>query len=306
MASNINANTIDPTFPVAGQDNNSQGFRDNFTNCKNNFSYANSEITDLQNKVILKEALSGGTLNNSLAGAVVSGAQYLDFRETRKVQDATIGAITLSHGDAHYHKIASTTGSVTLTLNGWPAAGQRGRIRLQIIISSVAHTLTLPAAVSLGTEGVQGYAANVITFAAVGTYEFEFTSADAGTTITIFDMSRPKLGNSLANIGYGTGSGGAVTQITSRTTGVTLNKPSGAITLVSAAGSASYQTFTVTNSYVAATDVVVVSQKSGTDKHEIYVTAVAAGSFNITFAAISGTTTEQPVINFVVIKAVIA
>lgn len=105
-------------------------------------------------------------------------------------------------------------------------------------------------------------------------------------------------------IGYATGCGGAVTQTTGRTTGVTLDKPTGAITLVSAAGSATWQSFTVTNNTVAATDTVVVSQKSGTDLYMIFVTAVAAGSFRISFATTGGTTTEQPVFNFAVIKAV--
>ena len=105
-----------------------------------------------------------------------------------------------------------------------------------------------------------------------------------------------------AAIGYITGTGGAVTQITSRTTGVTLNKPSGAITLVSAAGSATPASFTVTCSSVAATDTVVVSQKSGTDLYEIFVTAVAAGSFRITSFTTGGTTTEQPVFNYAIVK----
>lgn len=107
-------------------------------------------------------------------------------------------------------------------------------------------------------------------------------------------------------IGYGTGSGGAVTQTTSRTQGVTLNKTNGAITLVSAAGTTAWQSFTVTNSTVAATDVVKVCQKSGADLYMIHVTNVAAGSFRITFATTGGTTTEQPVFNFAVIKAVIS
>ena len=111
---------------------------------------------------------------------------------------------------------------------------------------------------------------------------------------------------STAGLGYGTGSGGAVTQTTGRTTGVTLDKTNGAITLVSAAGSTSWQSFTVTNSTVAATDTVIVNQKSGTDLYIIHVTAVAAGSFRITFATTGGTTTEQPVFNFAVIKAVAA
>lgn len=107
-----------------------------------------------------------------------------------------------------------------------------------------------------------------------------------------------------AGVGYATGAGGAVTQVTSRTTGVTLNKTAGAITLLSAAGSATAATFTVTNSTVAATDTIVLNQKSGTNLYELFVTAVAAGSFNITFFTTGGTATDAPVINFAVLKSV--
>jgi hypothetical protein len=107
-----------------------------------------------------------------------------------------------------------------------------------------------------------------------------------------------------AGIGYATGSGGTVTQITSRTTPVTINKVCGAITLVSAAGSATTASFTITNSTVSATDIPRVCQKSGTDKYRIDVTAVANGSFEITFATTGGTTTEQPVFSFDLGKAV--
>lgn len=108
-------------------------------------------------------------------------------------------------------------------------------------------------------------------------------------------------------VGYATGAGATVTQASSRTTGVTINTPTGNIVLVSAAGSATPFSFTVTNSSVAAGDTVVVSQKSGTDKYTtIAVTAVAAGSFQLTLANASGTTTEQPVFNFTVIKGVAA
>jgi hypothetical protein len=107
-----------------------------------------------------------------------------------------------------------------------------------------------------------------------------------------------------AGIGYGTGAGGAVTQGTSRTTGVTLNNVCGAITLFTAAGSATWQSFTVTNSTVAATDTIIVNQRSGTDLYMMHVTAVGAGSFRISFATTGGTTSEAPVFNFAVIKAV--
>lgn len=112
--------------------------------------------------------------------------------------------------------------------------------------------------------------------------------------------------NGAGILGYGSGSGGTVTQITSRTTGVTIDKTNGAITLVSAAGTSTWQTFTVTNNKVAATDVIIVNQKSGTDLNEIHVTSVAAGSFNISFRTTGGTTTETPVFSFAVIKATTA
>lgn len=130
----------------------------------------------------------------------------------------------------------------------------------------------------------------------------------AGTITVDLPANITATGNVLATtgLGYASGAGSTVTQATSRTTGVTINKVSGAITLVSAAGTSSYTTFTVTNSTVAATDVVIVNQKSGTDKYLAFVSNVAAGSFNITFSDVSGTTTEQPVFNFAVIKAVAA
>lgn len=103
-------------------------------------------------------------------------------------------------------------------------------------------------------------------------------------------------------IGYSTGSGGAVTQLTDRSTGVTLNKVNGAITLVSAAGSATPVTFTVTNSQVTSADTVIVSQKSGTDAYIISVTNVSNGSFKITSYTTGGTTTESPVFNFAIFR----
>jgi hypothetical protein len=54
----------------------------------------------------------------------------------------------------------------------------------------VAHTLTLPSAVSIGTSNLQGYVSNVITFSTTGTYEFEFVTVDGGASISIFDLNR--------------------------------------------------------------------------------------------------------------------
>jgi hypothetical protein len=189
-----------------------------------------------------------------------------------------------------------------------PTSGSEGVIQLAVNITSTAYTLTLPAAVSLGTTGIQGYASNVITFAATGTYQFEFSTVDGGTTITIYDLNRPLLGSTESAVGYSTGTGGAVTQITSKATGVTLNKRCGQITLNNAALSAAAEvSFTLTNSVIAATDVVYVCISSGATAgaYNVQVDAVAAGSCRISVGNMSaGPLSEAIVLNFVVIKAV--
>ena len=110
--------------------------------------------------------------------------------------------------------------------------------------------------------------------------------------------------SSTGTLGFGLGSGvgGVVTQLTSRTTGVTLNNSTGAITLFSAAGSTTAASFTVTNSQVAVNDVIILNQQTGANLYVLLVTAVAAGSFRMTQYTTGGTTTEAPVINFAVIK----
>ena len=189
MSSNINPNIIDGSYPVAGQDNNSQGFRDNFTNTKTNFQYAENEINDLQSKVILKAALTGTTLDNNMADALLVGAQLQDISEVKTALSGTSGSITINYATAPYQTI-STTGSISLAFSNFPPTGQYGYVKVQIAITDITHTLTLPAAVSLGTSGIQGYSAGVITFSGTGTYEFAFGSYDGGTTITIFDLNR--------------------------------------------------------------------------------------------------------------------
>jgi len=189
MTSQINPNNINGSYPVAGQDNNSQGFRDNFTNIKVNFQEAADEITDLQDKVVLKAALTGGTLDNNMNDVLIYAAQIKDFSASKVTISATSGSIAVNYSAGHYQSI-STSGSISLSFTTWPPVGQYGYIKLQINITNVAHTVTLPVEVTLGTSGLQGYSAGTITFSATGTYEFAFGTYNGGTTITIFDLNR--------------------------------------------------------------------------------------------------------------------
>jgi hypothetical protein len=309
MTSQINPNNVDGTYPVAGQPNNTQGFRDNFTNIKTNFSYAETEITDLQNNGIFKAALAGTTLNNNMADNLIYAVKLQDVSYTFLQNAATSGSIAIDYSAGQYQYI-STTGSISLNFSNFPVSGDQGIIQIAVNVTNTAYTLTLPAAVTLGTTGLQGYVSNVITFASTGTYQFEFSTVDGGTTITIYDLNRPLLGSTASAVGYSTGTGGTVTQVTDKSTGVTLNKRCGQITMNNASLNAAAEvSFTLTNSVIAATDVVMICIGSGATAgaYNVQCDAVAAGSCRISIGNMSsGFLGEAIVLNFVVIKGVAA
>ena len=108
--------------------------------------------------------------------------------------------------------------------------------------------------------------------------------------------------------GYVTGDGGAVTQSTSKSTGVTLSKKCGQITLNGAALAADTTvSFTLTNTTVAATDIIVLNHVSGGTAGSYLLNAqAAAGSASINVRNVtSGSLSEAIIIGFALVKAVI-
>ena len=196
MASNINPNNIDTTYPIAGQDNDSQGFRDNFTNIKTNFEYAETEIDDLQAKGIFKSALTGTTLDNDMAGAVIKNAKLQATRDTRVALGAITGSAAIDYSAGNWYTV-TTSGSITLAFSNIPSAGNQAYINVTVTVANTAHTMTLPSAVGNGASaksvvGIQGISSNVITFAETGTYEFQFHTDDGGTSIFLSELTRPR------------------------------------------------------------------------------------------------------------------
>jgi hypothetical protein len=169
--------------------------------------------------------------------------------------------------------------------------------------ANVATFLATPSSANLAAALTDETGTGAAVFANTPTLVTPVIGAATGTSLAV---TAAVTSSGTAGVGYATGAGGTVVQGTSRTTGVTLNKTTGAVTLFSAAGTTVAATFIVTNSTVAATDVIILNQKSGTDLYDLMVTAVAAGSFNVTFRTTGGTTTETPVFNFAVIKGVAA
>ena len=182
MASNIVPGNVDGTFPKAGQDNSSQGFRDNFSAIKTNFTEAVTEIEALQtNKANLNAS-------SDFADNEVTRAKFKDTSETIYAHGTTGGAIVLNHNNGHYQTI-TTNASITLSFTNLPATATLGRIILDITFASTAHTITIPSAVivSGGVAGGDG-SSNTITCPTSGRYLYEFMTPDAGTTILMHQL----------------------------------------------------------------------------------------------------------------------
>lgn len=241
---------------------------------------------------------------------------------------------------ASTHESLSVAGTATATANG-VATGSAANATyaiLQVLIANIRWTKdgTTPTA-SVGNQALNGSFihlrsnADIKAFKAIreggtsATVEIDYFSGDP----TPAESTLPAVGSltlsytaavvsgavtsssASAGVGYATGAGAAVTQATSRTTGVTINAICGAITTdTSSLAAAAEAEFTVTNSAVAATDVVVVCLKteSATGTSLPFVSTVGAGSFKITLTNLHATTadTSASVINFAIIKSVAA
>jgi hypothetical protein len=196
MTSSINPNTIDTAYPVAGQDNSTQGFRDNFAAIKQNFEYAEEEITSLQNVVAVVDS------DNGFGDNLIYAARVKDIAAVKVTYPSATGALNLSFAEASYFSLV-TAGSVNLTFSDWPSAPSSsvGVIRVRIQITNTAHTMTVSAnntgggGVLIDVAGIQGYAAvnaysGTVTFAAVGYYEFDFVSSNGGSAITVRQLNQ--------------------------------------------------------------------------------------------------------------------
>ena len=182
MTSAIVPGNIDGTFPIAGQDNSSQGFRDNFTAIKNNFTTAASEITDLQAD---KASTNAAT---SFTDQIVSREALKDTAEIVYAHGSvSSGTLTLNHENGNF-QTATITGNVTFAFSNFPITGRLGRIVLLATVGSSVTALTMPSAVKKASNVTGSDGSSVTVNPGVGRYMWEFMTTDAGTTVYMHQL----------------------------------------------------------------------------------------------------------------------
>jgi hypothetical protein len=143
-------------------------------------------------------------------GSILSNVNLQGESQTRVALGTLGGSITLNYAAGSYQTVAAG-GNISLNFINFPPAGAQGSLILQVTVSDVAHTLTLPKAVGFDASarsvyGIQGivfnggdpinspgsYTGSTITFAETGTYELQFDTNDNGSTIYLSELTRPR------------------------------------------------------------------------------------------------------------------
>lgn len=199
--STINTNGLDVNYPVPGQNNSTQGFRNNFTNIKQNLNTAAAEITDLQNKVVLKSALANSTINNDMANTLIANASTLQFRSTMyNLGNALVDNVLVncSLGDVQYGNLA---GNILLDFGSWAPTNTLSTIKLQFgrPNTNANYTITFPSEALvdnnsgwtiLENSGTSGNLATITFPHDVTQLNLTLTSTDCGNTIFVQPTNR--------------------------------------------------------------------------------------------------------------------
>ena len=180
--SDINFISINESFPVAGQDNDTQVFRDNFDSIKTALSVAKTEISDLQDNTTRTDQ------SNDFNGNVISNAKLINnVNAVLNAGTLPVGTITttVDYQNGNHQIFTITANSFTFDFLNFPAAGDTvGKVTVELYGSdssskTINFTLSGSEATVVKSSGFPDYASGnpVVTLA-------------SSTTAVIFEVWR--------------------------------------------------------------------------------------------------------------------
>ena len=179
MASNIVYTTIDADYPVAGQDNDSQGFRDNFNVIKTGLNVANTELTALQ------DSTAKTSTDNNFLGNEIIDAELNQVTEKFYSGGLVAAPQEITFANGHYQTFRidgdALPDSVNLTLTGWPETERYARLIIELRTENSNIDINF---ISSGTIKVDNSYPSTLTLDSDANPKIvEFWTYDAGTTI---------------------------------------------------------------------------------------------------------------------------
>ena len=170
-------NDIDATYPVAGVDNDSQGFRDNFTSIKNSLSAAAADLGSLDTNTAKKNA------DNDFNGNKIQEADFIATTETVYETGNITTSQNISFTNGHYQKV-EVGGNITLTLADWPESGKLAKLRLEIVTDGTgSYTITWAAGGGGSFKSHTDWPGTFTVTSDANPIVVEFWSSDAGLTV---------------------------------------------------------------------------------------------------------------------------
>jgi hypothetical protein len=247
--------------------------------------------------------LATGTITLPLNTGVPDGTTVL----ITTTQEITSLTIALNGATALYGGVTFLGAGTATAIRFYQPTNSWYQINAETVYgTNVQAFLAVPSSANLRAAMTDETGTGSLVFANTPTLVTPVIGAATGTSLS---TTGNQVITSTGKHGYATGSGGTVTQLTDKTTAVTLSKSTGQITLAGAALAASTTvSFTLTNTVIEAGDILIMNHISGGTAGSYLLNAQsAAGSASINVRNISlGSLSEAIVIAFAVIKAVSA
>lgn len=170
-------NDIDAAYPVAGVDNDSQGFRDNFTSIKNSLTAAAADLASLDTNSAKKNA------DNDFNGNKIQEADFIATTETVYETGNITTSQNISFINGHYQKV-EVGGNISLTLADWPAAGKLAKLRLEIVTDGTGtYTVTWAASGGGSFKSHTDWPGSFSVASGSNPIIVDFWTSDAGLTV---------------------------------------------------------------------------------------------------------------------------
>lgn len=186
--SNIVSTTINENFPIAGQDNSSQGFRDNFQAIKTALTVAKVEISALENTAVITG------ISNDLANTIIGNATVRNFNSPiYEISNTNQNFVVYDCSIADNQRITVTDSVGIFQMTNVPSFSdtREQKFKVSFIISNLDHTITFDTTAGFDTSEIGAVdSGGSLTFDETGVFDFELITIDNGSNFKVKDLTR--------------------------------------------------------------------------------------------------------------------